>query len=401
MYGVRKILARSAQKPRPVARIIGQCDIKIWGTSSYVRWTRAFKRYEVKDIGDETTLIHEDAPSVVLGHQNYVVDETLIKALIETPDIILVLEKNNQLLPIAAHCQTDNFAATVQLLKLSPLNPEAAAALGLKVVKPSDLTSSYNRSLRKRADPYIFSLPDDSMDLIEKRMFKGVYKGVTDFVTKYVWPPLARPVTRWASQANITPNMVTSVSLIFVLLTMWLFVEGHFWLGMITAWIMTFLDTVDGKLARVTMTSSPLGNIFDHGIDHIHPPFWWWAWWQGVITLKPELLQSTGWWFALWAVLLSYLAGRILEGWFLWRHKIQIHVWRPIDSFFRLIVARRNPNLVILMIGLALGSPEIAFYALAAWSIFCVLFHIYQSVSAENFRSQHDHITSWLSERNS
>ena len=30
---------------------------------------------------------------------------------------------------------------------------------------------------------------------------------------------------------------------------------------------MTFLDTVDGKLARCTIASSKLGNIFDHGID--------------------------------------------------------------------------------------------------------------------------------------
>ena len=38
------------------------------------------------------------------------------------------------------------------------------------------------------------------------------------------------------------------------------------------------LDTVDGKLARCTITSSGWGNVFDHGVDLIHPPFWWWAW---------------------------------------------------------------------------------------------------------------------------
>ena len=41
---------------------------------------------------------------------------------------------------------------------------------------------------------------------------------------------------------------------------------------------MTFLDTVDGKLARVTLTSSPFGNVLDHSLDLIHPPFWYWAW---------------------------------------------------------------------------------------------------------------------------
>src|SRR3546814_2416912 len=48
---------------------------------------------------------------------------------------------------------------------------------------------------------------------------------------------------------------------------------GGFWTGLAAAWIMTFLDTVDGKLARVTLASSRWGNAYDHGIDLIHPPF--------------------------------------------------------------------------------------------------------------------------------
>src|SRR3546814_17463336 len=52
--------------------------------------------------------------------------------------------------------------------------------------------------------------------------------------------------------------------------------------GLVAAYAMTFLDTVDGKLARVTLTSSPIGNVFDHGIDLVHPPFWWWAWIVGL-----------------------------------------------------------------------------------------------------------------------
>ena len=42
------------------------------------------------------------------------------------------------------------------------------------------------------------------------------------------------------------------------------------------------LDTVDGKLARCTITSSKIGEAIDHGIDLVHPPFWWWAWGVGL-----------------------------------------------------------------------------------------------------------------------
>ena len=75
----------------------------------------------------------------------------------------------------------------------------------------------------------------------------GPTKGVTDFVTLYFWPKPAIAVVRCFAGLLITPNMVTLVSLIFVLMTIWLFWNGFFIFGIFTAWIMTFLDTVDGK----------------------------------------------------------------------------------------------------------------------------------------------------------
>jgi phosphatidylglycerophosphate synthase len=117
---------------------------------------------------------------------------------------------------------------------------------------------------------------------VEKRLFQGSYKGVTDLVTKYVWPTPARIVTRWCALARMTPNQVTLIGFLLVLAAFWLFWTGQYGWGLVCAWIMTFLDTVDGKLARVTLTSSKWGNVFDHGIDLVHPPFWWWAWYVGV-----------------------------------------------------------------------------------------------------------------------
>jgi phosphatidylglycerophosphate synthase len=42
------------------------------------------------------------------------------------------------------------------------------------------------------------------------------------------------------------------------------------------------LDTVDGKLARVTVTSGRFGHCFDHIIDLIHPPVWYILWGRGL-----------------------------------------------------------------------------------------------------------------------
>src|SRR3546814_2373028 len=102
---------------------------------------------------------------------------------------------------------------------------------------------------------------------------------------------------------------------------------------------MTCLGTVDGKLARVTLTSSPIGNVFDHGIDLVHPPFWWWAWIVGLAHAGFDLPASD---LVLGAIVGGYILQRIEEGIFIRCFKIQMHIWRPFDSRFRLITARRK-----------------------------------------------------------
>src|SRR3546814_20100467 len=102
---------------------------------------------------------------------------------------------------------------------------------------------------------------------------------------------------------------------------------------------MTFLDPVDGKLARVTLQSSKFGDIFDHGIDLIHPPFWWWAWIVGLAVAGYTLPARD---LILAIVLIGYVAQRLEEGLFQLLFGIAMHVWRPFDSFFRLIIARRK-----------------------------------------------------------
>src|SRR5690606_3143904 len=115
-----------------------------------------------------------------------------------------------------------------------------------------------------------------------------------------------------------------------------LFWTGHFGWGLVAAWGMTFLDTVDGKLARVTLTSSKIGNVFDHGIDLIHPPFWWWAWLVGVQAGLHPVANPT---LVLAVIVVGYVVQRIFEGVFLALFKVEMHAWRPFDSFFRLITA--------------------------------------------------------------
>jgi phosphatidylglycerophosphate synthase len=196
----------------------------------------------------------------------------------------------------------------------------------------------------------------------------------------------------------VTPNAVTAASLVFVLAALGLFAAGEFALGLAAAWIMTFLDTVDGKLARVTLTSSKWGNVFDHGIDLVHPPLWWLAWWYGLI--GATALGAERWLIdaSMWVVVAGYLVGRGIEGFFLWRFKLEIHAWRRVDSLFRLVTARRNPNLVLLTAFTIAGRPDLGFVAVAVWTLASLAFHAVRVAQALRRSRSERGLRSWLSE---
>jgi phosphatidylglycerophosphate synthase len=149
---------------------------------------------------------------------------------------------------------------------------------------------------------------------------------------------------------------------------------------------MTFLDTVDGKLARVTLTSSRLGDVLDHGLDLLHPPFWYLAWGLGL----PE-----GHGVATALVVGGYVLGRLLEGVFLAAFKIETHSWKPIDSLFRTITARRNPNLILLSVGALAGRPDLGLWMVALWTVVSIGFHIVRLLQAFAARSRGEAIVAW------
>ena len=185
---------------------------------------------------------------------------------------------------------------------------------------------------------------------------------------------------------RITPNQVTAASLVLVFVAGVLFTRGEFAWGLLAGWIMTFLDTVDGKLARVTVTSTKLGNIFDHGIDLVHPPFWYIAWGIG-LALDPPVIAGVALSTVFWIILAGYVGGRLCEGAFqLWIARFSIFTWRPFDSWFRLIAARRNPNMIMLTASLLAGRPDLGLLAVAAWtalSTALLLVRLLQAVHAK------------------
>jgi len=373
------------------AFIITEAPISLWSLSSRQRLERTLKKMGVESWPDDLAAVPAD-DSLLLLRGDYLYDERLLQQLLQKPGTVLQSSPEEEGKPVAAHVAAKDAKAVRALLAGKPL-PTPLPQLAFET--PQTLGSSYLRKLRKIDPPYLLPITAEGKEKLESRLFAGSYKGVTDLVTKWLWPRPARYVTAFCARAGITPNQVTSVSLILVIVAGLLFLEGFFALGLVAAWVMTFLDTVDGKLARVTVSSSRFGYIFDHVIDLLSPPLWYLAWGLGLASWQPGIPLSLS--AAIWLLFIAYIAGRLVEGAFKrYLEPSGIFCWRPIDSCFRLITGRRNPNLILLTLGLLAGRPDLGLLAVTIWTVASSIFLIVRLAMGVFARRRSGPLRSWF-----
>jgi hypothetical protein len=130
-------------------------------------------------------------------------------------------------------------------------------------------------------------------------------------------------------------------------------------------------------------------------MDLVHPPFWWYAWGAGLVSYGRPL-EDDVFWACMAAIVGGYVVQRMIEGAFIGLFGFHIHVWRRFDSWFRLITARRNPNMPILLAFLVIGRPDWGLVAVAVWTILSLLVHCAQLSEAMVTRARGRYVTSWL-----
>jgi phosphatidylglycerophosphate synthase len=338
--------------------------------------------------------------AVVLGDLEFAWDPAWANAIARRPGTVLV--KDGRAVLAHLHAGQDKARVIAAMTGNSEFGAGLGEELGLELLDADRAELSYHE-LRKRDRPFVMPLVVGEEDKVERAAYDAAYKGVTDVLTLYLWRRPAFYLTRWAARAGITPNMVTLVGALLCVAAFFLFWEGRYWLGTAAGFGFMVLDTVDGKLARCTGQSSKWGNIFDHGIDLVHPPFWWWAWAEGLNHVgrrfepRDRFDEPVYEALIIGAIVFGYVAQRVIEGIFMRRYKMHIHVWRPIDSRFRLITARRNPNMVILVGALIFRRPDIGLELVALWTLMSLVFHAVRLAQANARADRGRQIISWLS----
>lgn len=366
---------------------IGDNQVRIWGLSSRERLAR-----QIGEIGDarwidDLSALPEGA-SVLISRSDYIMEVRTLRELLKRSDTVLCAADGK---PAAAVVSTSTAKqAADQLRSGNVVKPGA-----LQVIDTTEL-GGYDRQLRRAKPPLLEPVSEQTRMHLENTLYGSAYKGITDLVTKWLWPVPAKSVVRRLAGRGATPNMVTATGAALMVAAGILFYNGHYVAGLAAGWLMTFLDTVDGKLARVTVQSSRFGHYFDHGIDLLHPPFWYVYWGMSLTGLEPVMgVSQTD---LYWIIGIGYVLGRVAEALFHLLGDCSIFTWRPFDAYFRLITARRNPCLIILTGTVAAGRPDWGFLGVAAWTAVTTIILLGRLLQGTLVRTRGERLRSWLAD---
>ena len=248
-----------------------------------------------------------------------------------------------------------------------PWEPEPGAA---RVVEAGDL-DRYVPELRLTMAPFLVRLTDRrQLRQVDRLMFHRTFKGVIDGVARYGYYHLVRFLTRALSRTTVSPNLLTLLSVVGIWAAVPCFAAGRLGAGIACAWAGVLLDSVDGKLARLTVNRSERMGAFEHAAAIPGLGLWFAA--LGWHLTDGRLLTPSPAAAACWTLTAAFLLDKAVTGGFKALFGYELFDARPFDAAFHLVAARRNVHLLILTLGAVLGAAASAFEAMA-WAMAATL----------------------------
>lgn len=309
--------------------------------------------------------LRDGAEPVLAVSGDTVVDQRLFEFALGREPGFVAIDKGLAMMSLASQTSLPE-AATVDAL--------AAAMVGSGVARelPQSEFPTFIRRLRRDMPYYLLPIRSEKdRAAAEHFMFWANYKGSTDLFTRYVYPffvwHLVRPLARW----RVHPNVVSGFNVLLGIAAVPAFAMRAYVLGFVCAYVMSVLDSVDGKLARLTYTDSQLGTRLDHGLDLIHPPFWYlaWAWAVAAGNLADPVMTAAV------MMVVVYILDRLAVKVYTVSFQRALYAHARIDTFIRSFIARRNINLPIFLIGVVAGYAREAFLLIVAWQVATLVWH--------------------------
>lgn len=243
--------------------------------------------------------------------------------------------------------------------------PACAARLPLASLDP------YSPELRGAAAPYAFAVVTAAdHERAWRVLFDAVQKRALDLPGQYFDTPFENFLVRRFAPSDVTPNQITLATLVLAAVVATLFAHGWLRIGVLLALVVGVLDGVDGKLARMKLATSKIGEL-EHVGDFIYEN----AWYLSLAAWFAAAAGSAGFWYAGLVLVACDLADSLLYLVAQKRTGKMLDELTPFDRRFRAIAGRRNVYVMIFVAGFFMGDPATAFLVAVAWATTTVAVH--------------------------
>jgi phosphatidylglycerophosphate synthase len=337
---------------------------------------------------EDPVLISDVAPGaerVLLVSAGFYYDARLLKTLSEKQTTTLLVDSAPpaSIVPLWQNERVDfrgaalldrEWVAHQQSDLALPDRLSSDAATGRIEICDAAAEPTYLTSLRKHVRPVFFPAPAPALiPLAEKFPQDTAQNGVLDF-PGFFDSPIEDWIVKRLCRTSIRPNQVTFVTMLIGLTVTALFATGRLWWGVALAYVIEVLDGVDGKLARTKVETTAAGE-WEHEVDYTIELSWWTAL---AFHFRATGLTNAYWLLALYVI--SDLVDRLAK------RAVKLKVGRNLDDvsnfdrFVRCIGARRNINVWILILALALRDPANGFVLICWWGAAGAIAHLIRAI---------------------
>lgn len=106
----------------------------------------------------------------------------------------------------------------------------------------------------------------------EKLLYRILIKPQDNAIARILFRPLSLPLTKLLARTPITPNQITTVTMVLVAIGLWLAASAEptrVVLGSLVILVSSYVDCCDGEIARLKVLSSKLGAWYDTIVDEV------------------------------------------------------------------------------------------------------------------------------------
>ena len=194
-----------------------------------------------------------------------------------------------------------------------------------------------------------------------KILLDHVQKRTLELPAQYFDPTFENLLIRRLAGTRVTANQVTLLTTLVGFVVTVLYYTGWLRLGVLVAIFVEVLDGVDGKLARITRTTSRAGE-YEHVLDFFYENSWYLALGLHFRHGNPHALNA-----ALLMILFD-LADNVAYALMDVGRGLSLDNASPFLARFRLIGGRRNIYSWLFLVGFFLGFPTHVFFVAVVWA---------------------------------